>query len=358
MKIKRIGAMVVLFAALLCVPACGVDTGALEEALPESARAMLGDASVADAMAGEGFFSGLGEQVKEEVTGALSRSARSACVALAVTLLCAAAGAMAPDGKTPEYVILAGALAIFGACAGDIRGFLDQVQAALAELSDFSRALLPCVAASSAAVGEGASGAARYAASALFLDLLMTVGTSFVLPAIYAFAAVSTAQAALPAGALSGPVKLIRWGCGVLLTGLTTVFTLCLSLSGALAAHGDKLAGSLAKTAISAALPVVGSILSDAADSYLAGAQLLRGAVGIFGLGAVLCVCLGPVVRLGLHYVLFKAAAALSEPFGEGRLSALVGNIASACGMALGLLGSAGAMLFVSIVLGTEVLSP
>lgn len=356
MKLKRIILFLSLFGILFTVPALGVDTGELEAALPESAREILGNVTVADVTDGEGLLKTALAWVKTEFSEALSQSARSACVALAVTLLSSVAGAAASDGKTPEYVILAGALVILGSCSGDIRGFLDQVRHALAELSDFSKALLPCVAAASAAVGQGASGAAKYAASALFLDILMTVGMNFVLPMIYAYAAVSTAQAALPSGALGGPVKLIRWGCTFLLTGLTTVFTLCLSLSGAIAGHGDKLAGSLAKSAISAALPVVGSILSDAADSYLAGAQLLRGAVGVFGLGAVLCVCLGPVLRLGLHYVLFKVAAALSEPFGEGRLSALVGNIASAYGLALGLLGSAGVMLFVSVVLGTEVL--
>lgn len=358
MKKRRIFLLFLLFGTVLTGSALGVDTGALEQALPEAAREILGDVTVADMADGEGLINKVTAWVGAELSRVFSQSARSACVALAVTLLCSVAGAAAPDGKTPEYVILAGSLAILGSCAGDIRGFLDQVRYALAELSDFSKALLPCVAAASAAVGQGASGAAKYAASALFLDVLMTVGINLVLPAIYAYAVVSTAQAALPSGALGGPVKLIRWGCGFLLTGLTTVFTLCLSLSGAIAGHGDKLAGSLAKSAISAALPVVGSILSDAADSYLAGAQLLRGAVGVFGLGAVLCVCLGPVLRLGLHYVLFKAAASLAEPFGEGRLSALVGNIAAAYGMALGLLGSAGVMLFVSIVLGTEVLSP
>lgn len=357
---KRIGIILffVIFALILSVPVLAVDTDELENALPESAREILGDVTVADVASGEGILKTLFSRAREEVSSALSGAARSALVALAVTLLCSVAGAAAPDGKTPEYVILAGAMGILGVCAGDIRSFLDQVSYALAELSDFSKALFPCVAAASAAVGKGASGAARYAASALFLDVLMTVGTGVIMPMIYAFAAMSTAQAALPAGSLGGPVKLIRWGCNFLLTGLTTVFTLCLSLSGAIAGGGDKLAGSLTKSALSTVLPVVGSILSDAADAYLAGAQLLRSAVGIFGLGAVLCVCLGPFLRLGLHYILFKAAAALSEPFAEGRLSALVGNIAAAYGMALGLLGSAGIMLFVSIVLGTEVLSP
>lgn len=356
MKKTVIFLLLLLFAGVCRVPARALDTAELEQALPSSAREILGEVTVADMMTDGSFLKTVAQWVREEFSRTLMSAARSACVALAVTILCSAAGAASPDGKMPEYVLWGGALAIFGSCAGDINAFLDQVRMALGELSDFSRALLPCVAAGSAAVGHGASGAARYAASALFLDVLMTVSSRVVLPMIYAYAALSTANAALPSGSLGGPVKLIGWVCTTVLTALTTVFTLCLSLSGVIAGHADKLAGSVAKSAISAALPVVGSILSDAADAYLAGAQMLRGAVGVFGLAAVLCVCVGPLLGLGLHYLLFKAAACLSEPFAEGRLAALVGNMASAYGMGLGLLGSAGAMLFVSVVLGTEAL--
>ncbi len=346
-----------IFAFFLSVPALAVDTSELEDALPDSAREILGDVTVSGITGERGIFQKIWQRAKDSISAQISAAARSACIALTVTLLCSVAASMSPDGKMPGYVLLGGALAVMGACAGDINSFLDQARDALADLSDFSKAFLPCVAASAAAAGSGAAGAARYAASALFFDVLMTLGTNIILPLIYAYGAVSTANAALPDGALGGLVKLMSWICTTLLTALTTIFTLCLSLTGIIAGNADKLAGSVAKTTISAALPVVGKILADAADTYLAGAQILRSAVGVFGLAAVLCVCLGPLVGLGLHYLLFKAAASISEPFSDGRLSALVGNIATAYGMALGLLGSAAAMLFVSAILGTEALT-
>ncbi len=350
-------AVMLILCLALSTPALAADMSALEEALPPSAQEILGEMTVEDA-AGGGVWSRIGTWALEKLSGALRRAAGSAAVALTVTLLCSMAAAMAEDGKAPEVILLGGALAIMGACAGDMRSFLAQARTALIELGDFSRALLPTVTAAAAAAGHGASAAAKYAASALFMDVLMSVGMQLILPLIYAYAAASTANAALPSGALGGPVKLMGWVCTTLLAGLTTVFTLTLTLTGAVAGAADKAAGSLAKSAISAALPVVGSILADAADTYVAGAALLRGAVGIFGLAAVLCVCVGPALSLGLHYVLFKAAASIAEPFAEGRLAALVGNIAAAYGMALGLVGSAGAMLFVSVVLGAEVLTP
>ena len=347
----------ILFALVLSLPCTAVDTGALEQAVPDSAREIMGDSGVEEFAAGSGFLNRLWHWALASGKCQLGQAAGSAGVVLTVTLLCSVAAAAGPDGRIPPYVLLGGALAIMGVCAGSIRSYLGLVGEAMEELSEFSRALLPCVAAANAAVGRGAAGAARYTLSALFMDVLMSLGSRFVLPMLYGYCAVCTANAALPGGAMGGPVKLMRWACGTALKAITTVFTLCLSLTGVITGSADKLAGSAAKAVISAALPVVGKIVSDAADVYLAGAKILRGAVGLFGLAAVLCVCVGPFVGLGLHYLLFKAAAMISEPFSDGRLSGLVGDVAACYGMALGLLGSVAAMLFVSAAIGAEVLS-
>lgn len=351
---KRI-VLFLVFCALFTVSAQAADAGDVERALPGSASEILGEAGISDAAEG-GLFTRVWEWIRQNIAGYLAEAARSASAVLAVTLLCSAGAAMAKDGKAPGYVLMGGALAIFGVCAGDLRSFIGQVTGAMGDLSDFSKALLPTVTAAAAASGRAASSSARYAVSALFLDILMNLGTGFVLPSIYAYAVISTADAALPDGALGGPAKLIEWACGAMLTALTTVFTLAVTLSGVIAGSADKLAGSAAKTVIGA-LPVVGSILTDAADAYLAGAQLILGSVGAFGLAAVLAVCVGPVLRLGLRYILFKAAACVLAPFADGRLASLVGRLGSAFGMALGLLGSAGAMLFVSVSVGMGVLS-
>ncbi len=353
----RVLTIILIFVLLLPVPALAADTGAVEEALPPSARAILGDAKVEGA-AGGGLWHKLGAWVLGALEGEAKTAARSAAVALAVTLLCSVGAALSPDGKAPGYILLGGAMAIMAVCAGDMRSFLAQARTALLELSDFSKALLPAIAAGAAAGGKAASAAAKYAASALFMDVLISVGIRLVLPMIYAYAAAGAAHAALPSGALGGPVKLMGWACSTLLTGLTTVFTLALTVTGVVSGSADKVAGSLAKSAISAALPVVGSILADAADTYLAGAALVRGAVGLFGLAAVAGVCAGPALTLGLHYLLYKLAACVAEPFAEGRLAGLLGVIGRAYGMALGLVGSAGAMLFISVVVGAEVMSP
>ena len=109
-----------IFLLLSPVPALAADAGAVEEALPPSARQILGDATVNDA-AGGGLWHKLGAWVMDALGGQLKAAARSAAVALAVALLCSVAAALSGDGKTPEYVLLGGALAIMAVCAGDKR---------------------------------------------------------------------------------------------------------------------------------------------------------------------------------------------------------------------------------------------
>lgn len=345
-----------LFALALAMPALAVDMDALTDALPQQVDDVLG-ADAAASQDGGSVLARLWEYIRSNVSAHIAAAAKSAVVAAAVTLLGSMAAALSPDGRTPDIVCFASALAVAGCCFGSMGGYLSQAREALYDLQDFSRALLPCVAAASTAAGHAVSGAARYAASCLFMDVLMSVGVGAVLPLIYAYAAAATAKAALPVGSLGGPVRLIKWLCTTALTLLCTAFTFYLTITGAAGGRADAVATEVTKTAVNAALPVVGRILSDAASTYLAGAETVRSAVGMVGLAAVLSVCVGPLLSLGTHYLLFKAAAAVTEPFAEGRLSALIGDIGTAYGMALGLVGSGGAMLFLSVVLSTEVLA-
>ena len=191
----RILPFVLICILLLPVPALAADTDAVEQALPPSAREIMGDVTVRDAP-GAGLWQRIVQWAAGALSGELKKAARSAAVALAVTLLCSVATALSGDGKAPEYVLLGGALAIMGVCMGDMRSFLAQAQTALLELSDFSKALLPAIAAGAAAGGKAASAAAKYAASMLFLDILMALGEKLVLPMIYLYLAAGAGEAA------------------------------------------------------------------------------------------------------------------------------------------------------------------
>ena len=349
--------MALLAAVLLTTSCLAVDFGEqaegygadqVEQSLPESAKNILGGADVSDALDAPGFLQRIWGGVREKIGEILTRGVRSAVSIVAVALLCGLVSAIS-EGDVPKYVLLGGVLGVAVVAAGDAGTFISGGQAALQEISDFSHALLPCMTASAAAGGAITSAAAKYAATALFMDIFITAAQSFVLPLIYAYMAAAVAAAAMDSPALESAASLLKWLCTTVMTVIVTAFTLYLTMTGVVTGSADALTAKAAKTALGAALPVVGGIVSDAASAVVAGAGMVRGAVGVFGLGAILCICLVPFLRLGVQYLLYKAAAALSGAFAEKRLATLIGSLGSAFGMMLGMVGSGALMLFFSI---------
>ena len=101
--------------------------------------------------------------------------------------------------------------------------------------------------------------------------------------------------------------------------------------------------------AISRAVPVVGGILADAAETVLVGAGVLRGTVGIVGMLGVLAICLIPFLQLAFHYLTYKLAAALIEPISAGGVQKLISQFSGALGMLLAAVATAMVLLMVLI---------
>lgn len=140
-----------------------------------------------------------------------------------------------------------------------------------------------------------------------------------------------------------------------MLTGALILFTGYLAVSGALSGSSDALTAQLTKNAISTAVPVVGGIISDAAGSVLAGALVLKNAVGAFGMLAVLAICLLPFLRLAVQYLLYKLTAFLAATVGSAPLVGLIDALGSAFGLVLGMAGCCSLLLLISIASSVQV---
>ena len=136
-----------------------------------------------------------------------------------------------------------------------------------------------------------------------------------LIPLVYAYVAVSCAQAAVGDPGLERLAGLLKGAAAALLTGLLLAFVGYLTASGAIAGSVDAAAVKAAKLAISRAIPVVGGVLADASESVLAGAGALRGTVGAAGLIVVLAICLGPFLRLALQYLSTRGRPPCAPPW-------------------------------------------
>ena len=102
---------------------------------------------------------------------------------------------MIPVLLVVTVVIFAGMRLIPGSPAITMLGDHATPQA-VEEMNAFSRALLPCLTAAAAAGGMAGSAAAKYAATALAMDVLLSLTRTLLLPLAYALLAVRTAAAA------------------------------------------------------------------------------------------------------------------------------------------------------------------
>ena len=285
------------------------------------------------------------------VRTALETQASGAALLLGVVLLCSLAEsclAAADSPCVPRYVSVA---------AGDFHRMMGLGVETMSQLEVFSKALLPTLSAAVAAGGGYITAGARQVATVFFTDLLISLIRQVLLPLLYACIAAAAADAVVPGHSLQkigqGLRKCVAWA----LTALMLVFTGFLSVTGAATSAADALSTQLTRSAIATAVPVVGSIISDAAGTVLAGAGMLKGAIGVFGLLAVLAICLTPFITMAVQYLLYKLAAFLAGTVTQEPLADLIDALGSAFGLMLGMTGSCALALLISIISSVSVVS-
>lgn len=353
---KRIVLFIGVLLLLVC-PAYAADDmgdwfGVLDvwNAAPESASESTNGLSP-DTVAGgvEKGLSNLMRMATKLSKTALGEGLRVAAGIALIAALCAAVGGLF-EGVPVQYVRIAAVLGIAALSLTGLQSLLEVGKAAMNEMDTYSKALLPSMAAAAAASGQPASAVARQAATALASDLLITLFDRLLVPLLYIYAALITLNAALPQDILRRLAGLVKWlVCGTLTLGVTA-FVMYLTVSGAVSGQADRLAARGAKVAISGMVPVVGGIISDASETVLIGAGVIKNSMGVFGMFVVLGILLSPMLTLGARYLIFKLGAALCGTVGDETIAGYVDGLASLYAMLLGIIGAAGFLLLFSIV--------
>jgi len=359
MKKRLLVLLTVLLVLAACTPgafaydvaaeqAADFGTASLESALPEQAYDAFGELSVADAAQPQSLLAKLWAYVLHEGGGAVASAARNAALLLAIVFLSALCASLSVSGACGKVTQMAGTVAVAALSVTHVTSCITAGSEALATLRDFSKILLPSMCAAAAASGAATSAAAKYAATSLFLDVLLSAETAVLLPLLYLYAGTVICGTTLENDVLASLSGLLRKAFRLLLIGFASVFTLYLSLTGILTGSAD--AAKAVKTAVSAALPVVGSIVADAASTVTSSAAILRSGIGVVGVVSVAAMCVTPYLQFVMHYVLYKLAAGIAESFADKRVGRLIDGFADVYGFLLGMVGVASLILFLSIV--------
>lgn len=286
-----------------------------------------------------------------QIFGVVRKALRSGVLLLTVVLLCGLAEGMCTTADTKvDVVSIVGAMAIAAVAVADANSLIGMGREALERMETFSKLLLPAVTAAVAASGSPGEAAARQLATMLFSDILITLITSLLLPLLYLYMAACVAYTAIGNEGLKRMAGTIKWVVTLILSAVLIIFVGYLTISGAIAGTADAATIKAAKFTMSSVVPVVGGILSDAAETVLASAGILKNAVGVFGMLVVLGMCIAPFLQLGIHYLAYKITAALSATVSGGRIAGLIDQIGGAFGLVLGMTGSCALLLLISMV--------
>lgn len=323
----------------------------LREALPEEAGELLKDTEMSGTDALSQGVSGILNSLSGQMQGIARERLRGAVLVLLVALLCGVIdGAGQGVGERLQLTPLVGALSVTMVSAGSLDTLIRLGADTIDSMSVFSKALLPTLAAATAAAGSLSTATVQQVTTVFFVDLLLELIHGLLLPLVYLYIGVLTAGAMLSNGQLNSIGEALKKGITWILSAALIVFTLYLSIVRVVSGSVDSAAVKVTKATISGAVPVVGSILSEASETVLAGAGMLKNTVGIFGMLAVLAICACPFLQLGLQYLLYKLSAFLAGTLGPPGLCRLIDGLAGAFGLVLGMTGACGVLLLISIL--------
>ena len=254
------------------------------------------------------------------------------------------------SGKSRLFVELAGVVAVSSILMGSANSMIELGSQTVLQISQYGKLLLPVMTAALASQGGSGTAVSLYGTTVLFDTVLCSLITYVLLPMLYIYLILAIAGAALDDDFLRKMRDLMKKVMTWCLKLLLYVFTGYISLTGVISGTADQTAIKAAKITISGMVPVVGGILSDASETILISAGIVKNAAGVYGVIAILAVAIVPFLTVGINYILLQLTSAICAIFSPKAISNLLGDFAGAMGLVLGMTGSVCMIQLISVV--------
>ena len=254
------------------------------------------------------------------------------------------------SGRASDLLSMVGVLTVGALLLGTTNTLIRIAADTVTEISAYGKLLLPVMTAAMAAQGAVASSTVLYTGTAFFDALLSSVVSTWIVPMIYLFLALVIGHCAIGEKVLKQMRDFMKGTITWFMKTILYVFTGYMSISSVIAGGTDKAALKATKLTISGAVPVVGGIMSDASETILVGASVVKNSIGIYGLLAVAAILILPFLRVGILYLLLKITGVISGVFDAGKMGELLEGFTNAMGFLLGMTGTVSLLFLVSIV--------
>lgn len=218
------------------------------------------------------------------------------------------------------------------------------------QISEYGKVLIPVMTSVMAAQGGVTTSSALYTGTMVFSTVLTNLVANLIIPMIYIFICICIANSALSENLLTKLRDLMKWMMTWTLKIVLYVFTGYISITGVVSGSADSSMVKATKLAISGSVPIVGSILSDASETILVSAAVMKNAAGIYGILAIASTWISPFLKIGIQCLLMKLTAAVCSVFAPKRVCDLVQDFSTAMGFILACISTISLLLLIAVV--------
>ena len=232
-----------------------------------------------------------------------------------------------------------------------IASAISRVGEAMGTLSSICETITPILIALLTGLGGLSSSSVMSPIMAGLTGTIFTAMTKFVFPSVIVCVVImlcanfsSTIQLNKLASLIESAVK---WFLGIVFT----VFLGVSALKGLSGSTIDGLSYKTAKYTIDKMVPVIGGMFSDTLDTLMSCGLIVKNAVGTAGLIIIAGCMLVPLCSLVVNMFLFKASAALAEPFADAGAVRMLEGMANMAKLLFLTLLTCVAMAFILVAL-------
>ncbi len=250
-------------------------------------------------------------------------------------------------GKVARMLVY---LVLFGLAITSFRLALDIGNAAIDNMVSFMQATLPVMYTILLAMGSITSAALFKPIVMGSLVFLASVMKNIVLPLFFLSIVLRLFNNISPQFKLTKFASLLEFGGKFSIGIVLTVFIGIMSVQGVTGGVADGVTLRTAKYSADL-IPVVGKFFKDAVELVVSSGLLLKNALGIVSLLAIIFITLSPVIKIIAMMFTFKISAALVEPLGEKELADSLQDMSKGLLYIFTAVASVGIMFFMAITI-------
>lgn len=230
-----------------------------------------------------------------------------------------------------------------------------EIKETIEKLNAFTMSLIPLITSIMAATGNIASSNALEPILLIIVTFINNFIINVVIPIILVattLGIVSKISDQIQVDKLS---KFLKSTTVWITTTILTLFVTIASVEGGLTSSLDGVTAKAGKTIVASAIPLVGKILSDAFDTIMGYANIIKNGIGIVGIVVIVFICIKPIIEIASLTIIYYLGGAICQPIADKNVVELLEQMGGTFKIFLAILFVIMTILIVGIAIAIKV---